>query len=95
MYTTALAASFWFHPATSTQTGTRRAYLATASIALGAIVGWPFSAIMGLPFLLEQLFLTGGEIAVGPAREALRNKRWDTMGKAIALSSLIAVGPTA
>lgn len=86
-----LASSYWFHPATSTPTGISRAYKATACFALGAILGWPFSAVLGVPFVLEELFTTGGQIAVGAERAAVRSKRWDTMGKAIALAATIAV----
>lgn len=91
MYTTMLANSYWFHPATSTQTGIRRAQRATLLVAVGAIVGWPFSAALGIPFVFEQLFLTGGEVATGDALTVLRSKRWDTMLKAVAVSACIAV----
>ncbi|ORY24212.1 putative mannosyltransferase [Naematelia encephala] len=91
MYMSLLAASWWFHPATSTAQGQTRAFRATFAIALGAIVGWPFSAALGIPFVIEQLFLTGGEIAVGPDRQALRTKRWATLTRAVALSACIAI----
>lgn len=86
-----LAASFWFHPATSTPTGIQRAKRATLCFAAGAIIGWPFTAVLGVPFVLEQLFTTGGEIATGEARLALRNKRIQTMSKAIVQAALLAV----
>lgn len=91
MYTTMLASSWWFHPATSTPTGTKRAYLATFAYALGAIVGWPFSAALGIPFIFEQLSLTGGEIAVGKERSSLMAARWERLGKAVAVGATIAV----
>jgi alpha-1,2-mannosyltransferase len=91
MYTTMLAASYWLHPATSTPTGITRAYRATFFVALGAIVGWPFAAALGVPFVVEQLFLTGGDVAVGQDKQALMVKRWATMGKAVALGACIAV----
>jgi hypothetical protein len=91
MYTTLLANSYWFHPATSTATGTSRAYKATLLFAVGAIVGWPFSAALAIPFVLEQLFTTGGEIAVGQDKQNLMAKRWDTMLRAIALGASISV----
>ena len=68
-----------------------RANLATLLFALGAIVGWPFSAALGLPFVFEQLFLTGGDIVVGRETETLRGKRWETMLKAVAAGASIAV----
>lgn len=91
MYTTMLAFSYSFHPATSTPTGISRAYRATFFIALGAILGWPFSAALGVPFVVEQLFLTGGDIAVGPARSGLRITRWETMVRAVVVGASIAV----
>jgi hypothetical protein len=91
MYTTMLASSYWLHPATSTPTGITRAYRATFFVALGAIVGWPFAAALGIPFVVEQLFLTGGDVAVGQDKQALMIKRWTTMGKAVAVGACIAV----
>lgn len=91
MYTTLLASAQFFHPATSTQTGRERAYRGVFLIAIGAIIGWPFSAAIGIPFVFEQLFLTGGEIAIGPARTSLLAKRWETIGKAVFLGALVAV----
>lgn len=91
MYTTMLASSYSFHPATSAPTGVARAYKATACVALGAMVGWPFSAALGVPFVVEQLFLNGGDVAVGTERTALRNKRWETLLKAIAVGASLAV----
>lgn len=91
MYTTLLAFSYGFHPATSTPTGQGRAIKATLWIALGAILGWPFSAALGMPFVIEQVFLTGGEVAVGIARQDLAVRRLGVMGLAVALGACIAV----
>ena len=91
MYTTALAYSYGFFPATSTPTGISRAYKATFFFALGAILGWPFSAALAIPFVFEQLFLTGGNIAVGEERKKLTITRWNTLAKAAAVGALIAV----
>jgi alpha-1,2-mannosyltransferase len=46
---------------------------------------------LGIPFVLEQLFTTGGEIAVGQDKQNLMIKRWDTMLKAIALGASVSV----
>ncbi|KAK4689384.1 hypothetical protein P7C73_g729, partial [Tremellales sp. Uapishka_1] len=91
MYATLLACSYSFHPATSTPTGIKRAYRGTLAIAAGAIIGWPFAAALGVPFLFEQLFLTGGEVIVGEARKAWQQGRWQRMGKAIGVGALIAI----
>lgn len=89
MYTTMLASSYWFQPATSTPQGTIRTYRATFFYALGAIVGWPFSAALGIPFVFEQLFLGGGEIVPTELTHIWRSKRWDTMWKAVTMSASI------
>ena len=95
MYTTLLACSYWFHPATSTPPGTARAYRATFCFALGAILGWPFTAALGIPYVIEQLFLTGGDVAVVVERAALKQKRWTTMTKSVALGGCVAVSQVA
>jgi alpha-1,2-mannosyltransferase len=41
--------------------GLLRISLATFPIAAAAIVGWPFSAILGVPLVIEQLFFRGTE----------------------------------
>ncbi|WRT69234.1 uncharacterized protein IL334_006218 [Kwoniella shivajii] len=91
MYTTLLASSFWFHPATSTSTGRKRAYFATFAFAVGAIVGWPFSAALAIPFVIEHLFLTGGEVILPAQKGAWMAKRWETLAKAIAVGASIAI----
>jgi alpha-1,2-mannosyltransferase len=92
MYTTMLASSYALHPATNTATGTSRVYKATFLYALGAIVGWPFSAALAIPFVLEQLFCFGGEVVVGQNEV----KQWEIVrfarfAKAVALGAAIAV----
>ncbi len=91
MYTTLLASSYWFHPATSTETGISRTYKATFFFALGAVLGWPFSAALGIPFVAEQLFLTGGEVVLDSAKGPWRSKRIETLVKAVGVAALIAV----
>ncbi|WVQ81367.1 hypothetical protein IAT38_003490 [Cryptococcus sp. DSM 104549] len=91
MYTTMLAYSWAFHPASSTYEGNRRTYRATFCFALGAIVGWPFSAALGIPFVIEQLFMSGGEIVPGPLLSAWRSRRWERMFKAVAIGAGIAI----
>ncbi|ORX39298.1 putative mannosyltransferase [Kockovaella imperatae] len=86
MYTTLLACSYSFHPATSDSIGISRIRKATFFVALGAIVGWPFSAAIGIPLVFEYLFLTGGDVAVGGARSTLTAKRWQSMISAVVIS---------
>ena len=40
---------------------TRRTVLATFFFATGAIVGWPFSLLVSVPFVLEELFVYGSD----------------------------------
>lgn len=91
MYTTMLAFSYSLYPATSTPTGKSRAFKATLLFALGAIVGWPFSALLAVPFVIEQLFMCGDDTAQGGAKSQLLAKRWSTMGQAVAIGACIAV----
>ncbi|WVQ93059.1 hypothetical protein IAU59_000123 [Kwoniella sp. CBS 9459] len=93
MYTTMLASSFWFHPATSTVTGTGRAFYAVFLYAIGAIVGWPFSAALGIPFVVEQMFLTGGEVLAPSQKVQWMTKRWETILTAAVGSAVVVAVP--
>lgn len=86
-----LAAAFWFHPATSTKTGTRRAILATFFIGLGAILGWPFAAALGVPFAFEYLFLSGGEIVPPSVRAVWGGRRMNVFLGAVGVASAVAI----
>ncbi|BEI92503.1 uncharacterized protein CcaverHIS019_0501310 [Cutaneotrichosporon cavernicola] len=96
MHANMLAASFWFHPATSTNTGVKRAFLATICVAVGAIVGWPFSAALGVPFVIEYALLPAGEIvpSVGDEKLAWSQKRLSTLVGAIVVAAIAVVVPT-
>lgn len=39
--------------------------MATISFALAAILGWPFAALLALPFVVEELFVKSGDEVVG------------------------------
>jgi alpha-1,2-mannosyltransferase len=91
MYTTMMAASFWFHPASSTPTGVNRMRAAVFFTALGAIVGWPFAAAIGIPIIFEQLTSFGGEIIPQNERAGWHKRRVVRLTMAIAGSALIAV----
>ena len=43
-------------------TNDRRTLFATTLFAAGAIIGWPFSAAVAIPFAFEELFLRGLDI---------------------------------
>lgn len=57
MYTTTLACSYSFRlPSISNN---RRTLAATLAFATGAILGWPFSLLVSIPFIFEELFVYG------------------------------------
>lgn len=91
MYANMLAASYWFHPATTTSTGTLRAFLATLSVAVGAIVGWPFAAVLGLPFVIEYALLPAGEIVLPAEVPTWRHKRLSILIGAIVVCAAVAI----
>ncbi|KLO13752.1 asparagine-linked glycosylation 9 protein isoform a [Schizopora paradoxa] len=57
MFTTTLAFSFSLRPPSASDW--RRTLSATLLFATGAIVGWPFSLALALPFVLEELLMAG------------------------------------
>lgn len=59
MYTTAMAMAYALEPASVNNH--RRTLAATLYFALGAIVGWPFALAISIPFVLEELFIFGGD----------------------------------
>ncbi|ORX99359.1 hypothetical protein K493DRAFT_279646 [Basidiobolus meristosporus CBS 931.73] len=60
MYTTMLAFAYALQ-SPSVSSGSRT-YKAVFWFALGAILGWPFSGAVGIPFVIEELFVKGSEI---------------------------------
>lgn len=74
MYTTTLALSYGFHPtslpasqagniptAAGARSPTNRTLATTGIFALGAILGWPFALVLGLPYVFEELFIQSGD----------------------------------
>ncbi|KAL5535984.1 ALG9 [Sanghuangporus sanghuang] len=57
MFTNTLAFSYALHPPSTENS--RRTLCATLLFATGAIVGWPFSLALAIPFVLEELFIYG------------------------------------
>lgn len=91
MYANMLAASYWFYPATVTSTGVKRVFLATVCVAIGAIVGWPFAAALGLPLVLEYALLPAGEIVLPADKQVWAQKRLSTLVGAIVVAAGIAI----
>jgi len=96
MHTTLLAYSFYLKPTSSDGPGsTRRVYLATFFFAFGAIFAWPFSLLLAIPFVFEELFVGGKDIlsSDASARMAWRFGRVKRLVGAGLVSSLILVSP--
>lgn len=92
MYATMLGYAFWMQPADSrTKQGTRRTYLATVSFAIGAIVGWPFSLLLAVPFVLEQLFVFGDDVVIND-QVTWRFSRASRLVQAGLIAAVTAVG---
>lgn len=97
MHTTLLAYSFYLKPTSSSGPGsTRRVYLATFFFAFGAIFAWPFSLLLAIPFVFEELFIGGKDILPSDTsgRLAWRFERVKRLIGAGLVSSLIFVSPS-
>ncbi|KAG8769419.1 mannosyltransferase [Ceratobasidium sp. 428] len=73
-YTTTAACSFSFVPPSSSRT--QRTLAATVLFATGAIVGWPFSLLLSVPFVFEELFVYGGDIVPQSSLSVWVQARW-------------------
>jgi len=65
--------------------------MATLLFATGAIVGWPFALALSLPFVVEELFVLGGDRASPGARSSWLAARWKRLFTAGLIASLIFV----
>jgi hypothetical protein len=75
MYTTMLAYSFSLPLASSNPFGITRQWQATFFFCLGPILGWPFVAILALPFIIEQVGMRGGDVAKAEEMPGLLGER--------------------
>ena len=57
----------------------RRTLFVTLAYATGAIVGWPFSLAVAIPFVFEELFMYGADTVVPEKRGVWRAARWIRM----------------
>lgn len=89
MYATTLAFAFALEP--STVNNTRRTLCATMLFAAGAIVGWPFSLALSLPFVFEELFVLSGDKVDPASRVNWVLSRWRRLILAGLVSTLIFV----
>lgn len=71
MWTTFMAYSYILRP--PYQISHKRTYRAVFCLGLGALLGWPFSAVVGIPFAVEEILEYG------------RDGAFDARGRAVAL----------
>ncbi|RPD65012.1 glycosyltransferase family 22 protein [Lentinus tigrinus ALCF2SS1-6] len=93
MYANTLAMAYAMEPPSSGNM--RRTLFATLAFATGALVGWPFALAVAIPFVLEELFLTGTDKATAESRPSWfvgRLKRMLTCGGVAALLLVPVVG---
>lgn len=89
MITTMLAFSFVLQPPTFFTRN--RAYGATFFFGLGGLFGWPFCAILGVPFVIEELLVYGREVMVdenGKVVQMARSPYW-RLNRALRLAQAI------
>lgn len=60
MYTTTLACAYAFEPCSSSNN--YRTLISTILFAAGGIIGWPFALALAIPFVLEEIFVSGADI---------------------------------
>ncbi|KAI0715109.1 glycosyltransferase family 22 protein [Earliella scabrosa] len=89
MYANTLAFAYAVEP--STLSNTRRTLFATLAFASGAIVGWPFAAAVAVPFVIEELFVTGADKVTSESRASWLVSRWKRMLTSTAVAALLFV----
>lgn len=92
MYTTTAAFAAFIAP--SNHHRPQRVMTATLCFAAGAIVGWPFSLALAIPFVFEELFVLSGDKVPSTSRASWMAARWGRLLKAGVLSSLLLVWQT-
>lgn len=87
MYATTAAASFSFVPPSSSRV--QRTFAATLLFATAAIFGWPFSLLLAVPFVLEELFVYGGDLVPESALQGWIKNRWSQLFGSGAVAALL------
>jgi alpha-1,2-mannosyltransferase len=90
MYANMLAWSYAFD--LPSRLNNQRTLLACVFFAAGAVVGWPFSAALAVPFVLEEMFAFGRDHIKSNAWNAWLTQRWIRLARSVALASLVLVG---
>lgn len=84
MYFVTLAASFSVKP--PSLSNPIRTLSAIICFATGAVVGWPFALLLAVPFVIEEVFVWGGDSVRPNAQLSWLMGRW----KRLILGGLIA-----
>ncbi|KAF9015664.1 glycosyltransferase family 22 protein [Cyathus striatus] len=87
MYATTLAFSYALAP--SKLADNRRTLSAVILFAAGAILGWPFSLALAIPFVLEELFVFSGDKVSTAARMTWMKERWIRFFISVLIAGLI------
>ena len=69
----------------------RRTMIATLAFAAGAIVGWPFSLAVAVPFVLEEMFLAGADKVTEATFGTWLADRWYRMLSCVCIAPLLFV----
>ncbi|KAI0688138.1 glycosyltransferase family 22 protein [Cytidiella melzeri] len=77
MYFNCIGFAYFIEPTTSTNM--RRTLLATMAFATGALIGWPFSIAVALPFVFEELFLYAKDNVAPMNQTSWRIQRWSRL----------------
>ncbi|PWN24224.1 hypothetical protein BCV69DRAFT_280119 [Microstroma glucosiphilum] len=102
LYTTTLALSYAIQPTRSSSetcptsrslpfTDRNRLLKATASFALGALLGWPFAIVLSFPFVLEEILIPSGNLVRGSQIGSFVVGRILSFAKAALTASVLAV----
>lgn len=90
MYANMIAFAYALEP--SSNKNWRRTLFATLAFATGAIVGWPFSAAVAIPFIFEEMFLYSGDTVSPKDRLFWRIARWRRLVVCGLVAALLLVG---
>ncbi|KAI9484605.1 Alg9-like mannosyltransferase family-domain-containing protein [Zychaea mexicana] len=91
MWTTFLAFSYALRP--PNQITSKRTYRVVLCIGLGALIGWPFSAAISIPFVVDEIMVYGHDGAVdrqGRVVQIIRPPNW-RLQRVIRLAKAVAV----
>jgi alpha-1,2-mannosyltransferase len=90
MYLNCIGFAHFLEPTTSQNM--RRTLLATMAFTTGALVGWPFSIAVALPFVFEELFLYAKDTVALTNKISWMVQRWSRLVQCGLLAVLILVG---